>query len=231
MNHLASRSSFRVRKRFRRILVDWSEKNRRPYPWRGRNDSYEILISEILLRKTTRLQVSNVYERFIHEFPSPMALASATTKAIVDVIRPLGLENVRALSLSNLGEILVREFSSNIPSRKKDLLSLPGVGEYTANAVLCLAFNQKTALLDTNSIRVLCRVFSYEPEKKRARNDSKMWKFLEGIVPSESAREFNIGLLEFASEMCTSIDPKCERCPMILICDYGQRKSDSSPAG
>ena len=114
----------------------------------------------------------------------------------------------------------MKRFNGKVPDNKKDLLSLPGVGPYTANAVLCFAFGHDVSMLDVNIIRVLKRVFSPDVKKSRERTDKSFWDFAESLPPKGKGKEFNYAILDFAGEVCTAKNPKCKSCPMKKICDF-----------
>jgi A/G-specific adenine glycosylase len=192
------------------------------YPWRQTSDPFKILITELLLRKTTRNQVSHLYERFFALYPNAYALSQADTESLEQLIRPLGMEHIRATALKEAAETVTIKYGRNVPNDKESLLSIPHVGPYVANAVLCFAYGRNVPLLDTNMIRVICRVFSFEPRKKRAREDPEMWKRASKIMPHGKARDFNIAMLDFAAMICTARNPKCPVCPILSICDCGQ---------
>lgn len=125
--------------------------------------------------------------------------------------------------MKRLAEAIVHDHGGNVPDEKEQLMSLPLVGEYTANAVLCFAFGEELPLVDTNVIRIVSRVFSLSSKKKRPHTDAGLWKFVEEIIPNGKAREFNLAILDFGDSLCLATSPKCSICPMLNICDYGSR--------
>lgn len=207
---------------FVKNLMMWRGKNNLDFcfPWRNAGDPYKVLIAEILLKKTTRKQVANQWFKFIKKYPDFNALKNAKTASLLKVLRPLGLEHVRAKQLKRLASVIVSEFSGKIPSDQDKLLSLPGVGRYSANAVLSFIFNYDISMIDANTARVLQRVFGLKSKKKRPRADNAWWTFAESLPPKGKGKEFNYGILDFASEICTAKNPKCSICPMSKICSY-----------
>jgi A/G-specific adenine glycosylase len=203
-------------------LLNWHETQSFSFPWRDTKDPFKILVSELLLRKTTRNQVSRLYEPFFSIYPNVEALLSADRNSLEEMIRPLGMEHIRAVALKDLAEAIISKHHGRVPNRREQLLSLPHVGPYIANAVLCFAFGKDVPLLDTNSIRVVSRVFTFKSVKKRAREDSSLWRKVEEMIPRGKARNFNFAILDFAASICTSKNPKCFICPMLVICDYGK---------
>jgi len=201
-------------------LFEWFSSNARSFPWRETRNPYKILVAEIMLQKTTSKQAEETFHIFFKHFPSIQDLAMAPLERIEEYITPLGLEHIRAARLKKLAQEIVEKYEGQIPRDKKTLLSLPGVGEYIANAVLCLAYDEDLPLLDTNQLRVFDRVFDIKSSKKRARTDKAIWKFAENIIPKGKGKDFNLGILDFASLVCRARDPKCESCPMNSFCRY-----------
>jgi A/G-specific adenine glycosylase len=203
---------------FSQRLLKWFEVNKRNFSWRKTRDPFKILVAEILLRKTDAPKVESVYENFIEKFPGPETIANASFPQLEACLKPLGLYRKRARELKSLAESLVQKYGGQVPSLKEELLSLPGVGDYTANAVLCFAFGANVPLLDTNLIRVLRRVFGHASLKARARTDRQLWAIAESMVPQGKAREFNLAVLDFAALVCKAKNPRCSVCPLNDMC-------------
>lgn len=205
---------------FAQQLLKWFSKNRRSFPWRETSDPYKVLVAEILLRKTDAGKVSRIYERFVRRYPSFEALINADQRELEDFLRPLGLYRCRAKELMDLARIVMAKHRGKVPHSRWELLELPGVGGYIANAVLCFAFGKTVPLVDTNIIRVVARVFSFKPKRKRARDDPEIWRETGKIVPNGKAREFNLAMLDLAAASCLPRKPVCGICPVTLLCDY-----------
>lgn len=212
---------------FTSILSEWWEPEQFDYPWRRTTDPYRILISEFMLRKTTRKQVMNLYKDFFMKYPHIEALSEANVKDLETMIKPLGMYHIRTIALKKLANIIVKEYSGMIPKQSSILQKLPMVGRYIANAVLCLAYGKRTPLLDTNMGRLLTRIFSLKPQRKRFHEDLEMWKVAELILPKQNVRNFNLAILDFAYSICLSKKPRCSTCPFLSICDYGNAFSKS----
>ncbi|MEX0862158.1 hypothetical protein [Nitrosopumilus sp.] len=209
---------------FSKILLIWRKKNNFDslYQWRNSKSRYKVLLSEVLLKKTTRKQVAAEWSSITRNFKSFEEIREADLRKLKKVLKPLGLENTRSKHLKQLSKKIISEFSGKVPGTKKDLLSLPGVGPYTANAVLCFAFDHDVSMLDVNILRVLKRVFSVDAKNSRERTGKMLWEFAESLPPKGRGREFNYAILDFAGEVCTARSPKCGSCPMRKICDYVQ---------
>ena len=205
---------------FAQRLLSWFSANKVSFPWRETRNPYKILIAEMLLRKTTRKQVMKIFSEFIEKYPDVSSLKVASTNEIERIITTLGMEHQRAYLLKALAERLMADFDGRIPLRYEALLSLPGVGPYAANAVMCFCLDMKKPLVDTNVIRVVQRVFSFDSSKKRPRTDPKIWEFVSRLIPNGKASAFNLSLLDFAAVVCTPKNPKCSDCPLTGICDH-----------
>jgi A/G-specific adenine glycosylase len=138
-------------------LLEWHKRNCRDFPWRRLSDPYKILISEILLQKTRAENVVAVFNRFITKYPNAEKLFTASSSELKSEIEILGLHTQRATKLQKLARILVEIYNGTVPNNKKELLELPGIGIYVANAVLCFAFGYDVPLLDTNIGRIIER--------------------------------------------------------------------------
>ena len=114
----------------------------------------------------------------------------------------------------------MEKYAGKIPKTRNALISLPGIGDYIANAVLCLAYNEDLALLDTNVVRVLQRVFGITSSKARARTDKVLWKAYKEMIPKGKARDFNLAVLDFAATVCTARNPKHKICPVNDVCQF-----------
>jgi len=205
-------------KQFANSLLRWFKQNKRNFQWREKENPYEVLIAEILLRKTDASKVTKVYDVFLKKYPDPERLATAPLKEIEDVLKPIGLYKRRAKELKCLAKILIDKYDGKVPDSKEELEKLPGVGEYIANAVLCFAYGKSVPIVDTNLIRILDRVFGVRSTKSRPRMDKELWQFAEKILPKKEAKNFNLAILDFAALVCTAKKPKCQNCPIRELC-------------
>lgn len=202
------------------LLLEWWEKNKRKFSWRRTSRPYNVLIAEMLLRKTTAKQVEEEYRGFIKKYPNPKVLSEAEERELSDRLRPLGMEYMRAKLFLKFGKAIMREFKGRVPSTKEELLELPGVGLYSTNAVLSFSQNKNVPLVDTNFIRIIDRVFGFKSEKSRARNDKKIWEFATMLIPKGKSKEFNLAVLDFAAVLCKAKNPRCDICPIINYCIF-----------
>lgn len=201
----------------KRILV-WWDKQDIYFPWRESKDAYSVLIAEILLRKTTAVQVKRVYGQLITAYPTPLRLAKAKSTKLEEMLRPLGMEMIKAGLLINIGKRLTRDFDGFVPTGRAELLSLPGVGRYTTNAVLSLSFNQPVPMVDTNVIRLLDRAVGFKSAKQRAREDPEAWNLAARLLLKTRPGESNLAMIDLARLICVSRNPRCQECPLQKTC-------------
>jgi A/G-specific adenine glycosylase len=210
-----------VRRAFPNLLLEWFRENGRSYVWREKKDPYEILIAEIMLQRTKADQVEPIYLDFIKRFPDVQELNKATEEEIVEYFSRLGLL-WRAKLVNRLAEKLVDRFKGEIPKSRDLLLSLPAVGEYIADAVLCFAYKEDVAVVDSNVCRIIERVFGIFP-KGEARRDRRFRNLAKEMIPSDRTNEFNWAMIDFAALVCTPRNPKHDICPMSSLCSYYQK--------
>lgn len=199
---------------FREDLLTWGNENFRDFAWRETRDPYEVMIAEILLQRTRAETVEPIYENFLQQFPRLEDLGKAEQDEVAELLEPLGLHNRRASSLVEIGETLDE---SELPQTEQELLELPHVGKYVANAVLCFAHGKPRPIVDENVIRVYQRVFDIDHDRQRSQ---ELWNFARETVPEESARAYNLAILDFAAKLCTSQNPKCEECFASGYCTF-----------
>jgi len=206
-------------------LVKWYEvKGRKNLPWRNTKDAYKILIAELMLQKTHAIQqVLPVYEVFVKKFPTPYALLDASVDEIKEVIQSLGLQNTRSRRLKELADVLVHQFKGEVPKGYAFLISLPGVGEYVANAVECIAFNQPKVMVDANVGRVLGRVFFGKEEYPPSKYGTK--KIAEELLQLNGFKELNLAIIDLGALVCIPKSPKCSECPLCDVCIYAESKN------
>ena len=206
---------------FRRKVVDFYLTQGRKWPWRETRDPYVVLITELLLQKTTAKQVAKIFSNFFSRFPDIETLAKASEADIEAIIGELGLRK-RVRFLKELAQHIVKEFGNRVPDTLEGLMKLKGVGMYTANAVRSFAYGICVPVVDRNVARVLRRFFGLEGEKP-AYADRELWKFAEKIMPTYACREFNYGLIDLGAMICTGREPQCGRCHLRPECAYFSR--------
>lgn len=203
---------------FVRLLLQWHKEKRRPFPWRIRPSPYIALLAEILLQRTPANRVAKFFPVFIERFPTPLSVASTNVESLEKFLQPLGLKK-RAVWLATLMRKICEEHNCMIPDQEDELMKLPGVGQYTARAVLSFGFEKDVAIVDVNVARVLSRVFDASSSKRRPSEDKRLWAFAARLVPEGSGPSYNEALLDHASLICKK-QPLCDLCPVSQLCNY-----------
>lgn len=198
----------------RRRLLDWGKENLRRYPWRTTRDPFRVLIAEILLQRTRADSVASVYRELFDRWPSAVRLAAARTASVAAVIRPLGLA-YRAPRIV----AVARELSGHrrFPKDPDELMRLPGVGRYVANATAAAALGKRLPTVDGVSARVFRRFFGLPADRLPA-NDRDLWSVAESLTPRVGVREWNWVVLDLAASVCVSGSPRCDVCPLQARC-------------
>jgi len=199
-------------------LLRWYERHQRPLPWRNTQDPYRIWVAEVMLQQTQVATVRRYYERFLKEFPTVRALAAAPLDRVLKAWEGLGYY-ARARHLHRAAQIVVRRFRGAIPADKQKLLRLPGIGRYTAAAILSIAFGRDEVVLDGNVRRVLARAAHLEADPRRSRVERRMERWLKGLLPPGRAGAFNQALMELGATICTPRSPRCLLCPIGRFCE------------
>jgi A/G-specific adenine glycosylase len=210
----------KTQERFHDGILHAYKKGARSFPWRDTRDPYAVLIGEILLQRTRGENAVLVFEGFMQRWPTPSALANARTSSIARVIEPIGLAK-RSAVLHQLGRELVK--TGGVPKDVARLEELPGVGPYTANAVLVFAFGRNGPLVDWVIARVLRRFFDL-PNDRRPNGDPALWKVAGELAKLGQARKLWFGTLDFAARICKPL-PLCGECHLRAGCAYFAKKS------
>jgi len=204
----------------RRKLLRWYEKNRRDLPWRKTDDPYAIWIAETMLQQTQVKTVLPYYDRFLKAFPNVNALARAPRERVLRLWSGLGYYR-RAENLSSAARQLIRRNRGKIPRDYDELRLVPGIGDYTAGAILSIAFQQRYPAVDGNVRRVLGRLFSLTDQTDlRARAAQ--------LVPPLRPGDFNQALMELGATLCAPRLPNCAACPVNSEC-AARRSADFAP--
>jgi A/G-specific adenine glycosylase len=204
-------------KEFRAALLAWFAQFRRDLPWRRSRDPYRIWISEIMLQQTRVAAVIPYYERFLERFPSVHALAEAPEEEVLRMWSGLGYYS-RARNLQQAAKQIVARHGGQFPRAKVDALELAGVGEYTAPAILSIAFGEKQAVLDGNVARVIARLDAL----RGGLRESGRWRALQvradELLAREAAGDWNQAMMELGAMLCTPRSPQCLLCPVRQFC-------------
>ena len=198
-------------------ILDWYEVHKRILPWRGITDPYKIWISEIILQQTRVVQGLEYYERFIDRFPDVHALAIADEQEVLKYWQGLGYYS-RARNLHSAARSIETRFGGKFPDSYELILSLKGIGEYTAAAIASFAFNLPCPVVDGNVFRFLSRLFAIE-EPVDTSKGKKLFAELAGrLMDKRQAGLFNQAIMEFGALQCVPASPDCEECPLAAHC-------------
>lgn len=209
----------KIKNEYRKLLLLWYKVNKRDFPWRYSNDPYKILVSEILLQKTNVSKVLPVFTQFIQKYPTINELRVAKQTEVEIIIKDLGLA-YRAERLISIAKQIAADYQNKVPSQKNQLLKLRGLGNYVSSAVRCFAYNKRDAIVDTNIVRLIERVFNFKSSKNRPRDDKAIWQFAESLLPITKTKDYNYALLDFSALICSASNPRHDICPLKNICKY-----------
>lgn len=211
-----------VRAAFKERLPAWFDDARRPMPWRepgadGRRDPYRVWLSEVMLQQTRVETATPYFRRFVEQLPTVADLARAPLDDVLKLWEGLGYYS-RARNLHRAAQIVVAEHGGKVPSDPQAFLALPGVGPYTAAAVLSLAFDEPLAVLDGNVIRVLTRVFAVDADARAGRTRAALQTLADALLDRRQPGRWNESIMELGATVCTPASPACERCPLQGVC-------------
>lgn len=215
----------RRRGNLQKRLLAWYRAERRDLPWRRTRDPYRIWVSEVMLQQTQTVKVLEYYERFLERFPDLVTLAHAPLDDVLKAWEGMGYY-ARARNLHRAAKHLVEHFHGRLPRGYEKLLSIPGIGPYTAAAVASIAFNRDHAVVDGNVERVLCRWFKIEAPPKTAGIKKLLRDLAQQLLPPRQARDWNQALMELGARICTPRSPKCRLCVAAKYCCARQELDD-----
>lgn len=205
------------------LILKWGENNLRSYPWRDDyKNSYNILVAEIMLHRTRADQVKPIYESFIKKYPDIKSIASSDRDDIRKDLYQLGL-NWRSEQLYKMAKEIQERYDGIIPNDLNTLVELPGVGPYISSAIICFVHNEKIAVLDTNIVRVIGRLFGMKI-RDSSRKSKEFRSVMTDLISYGEPRKFTLSLIDFAALICRSTRPKCNICLIKNICKYNENK-------
>jgi len=202
----------------RQTLLRWFRKHARKYPWRETSDPYQVLIAELMLRRTQADQVKPVFEEFIEEFPDARSLDEADERRVAELVYPLGL-NWRTPAFKKVVREVGEKYGYQIPETREELTGLTGVGDYVAGAILSVAYGKKEWIVDTNVARVFQRYYGLKTIKE-ARRDKQVVGLARAYAAGRDPRRANLAILDFAALVCTAQKPRCPECPLRRECIF-----------
>lgn len=195
-------------------LSAWAEGARRDLPWRRTRDPWAVLVSELMLQQTQVARVVPRYEAFLARFPTPAAMAAAPAADVLRAWAGLGY-NRRALNLHRAAVAVVARHAGVLPASLGELVALPGVGPYTARAVLAFAYEADVGVVEVNSARVLARAVAGRPLAP-----AEAQALADALVPAGAGWAWNQAMLDLGATVCTKSTPRCPACPVVASCAW-----------
>lgn len=206
-------------KKFQSNLVYWYQKEARLLPWRSDPTPYKVWISEIMLQQTRVDTVIPYFLRFITEAPSVQVLAGMEEDKLLKLWQGLGYYN-RALNLKKAARAIVKEFDGEIPSDMKALMSLPGIGVYTAGAIASIAYGKAVPAVDGNVLRIIARLTARREDIGLPATKKLFEPIVTALIPAEKPGDFNQALMDLGATICLpNGEPKCNECPVSICCE------------
>ena len=205
-------------------ISQWFKKNKRDLPWR-KADAWGILVSEFMLQQTPVNRVLPVYNQWMQKWPSAAALAKATPAEVITAWGRLGYPR-RALRLHECAKVITSQHGGKIPTTETELRKLPGIGEYTAAAMVAFAFSERSLVLDINIRRLFARLYDGEQTPKNSATKDEKERY-EQLIPKKDPHVWAAATMELGALICTAQSPKCALCPVANKClwrslDYPQ---------
>lgn len=198
-------------------LLDWYDKNKRDLPWRHAREPYAVWISEIMAQQTRITYLLSYYERFISRFPTAQLLAEAPEDDVLKVWEGLGYY-ARARNLQKAAQKIMSDFGGQLPRTKQELLTLPGIGEYTAGAILSIAYGIPVPAVDGNVLRVYSRMENIDEDILLPQTKKQAADFVAALMPADRAGCFTQALMELGALVCLPKSPICTDCPIAAFC-------------
>ncbi|MBI3164936.1 MAG: A/G-specific adenine glycosylase [Anaerolineales bacterium] len=199
------------------LLLAWYDLQKRTLPWRDHPDPYAVWVSEIMCQQTRVETVIPYFEKWMKQFPSVKALASASEQDVLNAWEGLGYYS-RARNLHKAAKVVVEKFGGKLPRDLDDLRSLPGIGRYTVGAIASLAFKMDEPTLDGNIRRVFSRLFDVKEIADSTAGEKTLWELTAKNLPKGRAGDYNQALMDLGAMVCLPKNPRCLICPLMKIC-------------
>jgi A/G-specific adenine glycosylase len=205
------------RRRWIGRLLRWFQTHARDLPWRRTRDLYAIWVSEIMLQQTQVATVVPYWQRFLARFPDIPSLAAADEQEVLRYWEGLGYYR-RARLLHAAARHILQQYAGRFPTTFDAVCSLPGIGRYTAGAILSIGLDQRLPVLEANTTRVLCRLAAFTDDPRSTAVQKQLWTLAESLLPARRCGAVNQALMELGSLLCTPAHPDCPRCPLAGTC-------------
>lgn len=203
-------------------ILKYYAAHRRHLPWRDDPQPYYVWLSEIMLQQTRVETVIDYFRRFIDAFPTVEALAEAGEQQLLKQWEGLGYYS-RVRNLQKAARIIVQQYQSRLPMTKAELLTLPGIGPYTAGAIASIAYQQPEVAIDGNLIRVASRLLSFKKVVNTAKTKADIEQFWQELLPIQAAGDFNQAIMDIGATICLpNGQPLCQKCPLTSWCSAYQ---------
>ncbi len=209
------------------LLLAWYDSQKRSLPWRDHPDPYAVWVSEIMCQQTRVETVIPYFEKWMKQFPTVEALASASEQDVLNAWEGLGYYT-RARNLHKAAKIVAGKFNGRLPRNLDDLRSLPGIGRYTVGAIASLAFKMDEPTLDGNIRRVFSRLFDLEEYADSPAGEKILWELTREYLPKGRAGDYNQALMDLGSMICLPKNPRCLFCPLMTICKARENGTQES---
>jgi len=206
-----------LKRELRRRLLEWYRRHARDLPWRRTADPYAVWVSEIMLQQTQVATVIPYYQRFLTQLPTIAALAAADEQQVLKLWEGLGYYR-RARQLHRAARIICVEHAGRFPRESKTVRQLPGIGRYTAGAVLSIAFDAREPILEANTLRLFARLLGMTDDPQEMARQERLWRAAAALLPARGTGQFNQALMELGSQICLPREPRCGSCPVASFC-------------
>jgi len=207
------------------FFVSWFEEHGRSFPWRSEElTPFQMMLTEMLLRRTQAAQVEQLWHNFMSKFGTPDDVVNSQKQEILQSVGELGFGSQRTKALQQAAAYILNEYDGEVPQQRELLTSVPHIGPYSTQAIRCFAFGQAVPVVDTNVLRLFCRLTGRQIRRPDVRRVDWAWEEARSLLPEDGRepRKHNYGLLDFTAQVCSPRSPNCENCPLSDQCAYGQ---------
>ena len=203
---------------FKELLLHWDKtSNHRTMPWKGIKDPYKIWISEIILQQTRVEQGTIYYHKLIEKYPSVFDLANADEQELFSIWQGLGYYS-RCRNLHETAKSIVSNFNGIFPNKHEVIITLKGIGDYTAAAIASFAYNLPFAVVDGNVVRVLSRIFMINENYHTNKGKKYFLEFSSNLLDETQPAKYNQAIMDFGATICKPQNPLCNDCPFVDMC-------------
>ncbi|HET9136506.1 MAG TPA: hypothetical protein VFO76_07710 [Candidatus Kapabacteria bacterium] len=210
----------------RDVLLLWHDSQPRRFAWRKKvRKPYTVFLCEMMGQQTQATRIAEYLSKFLEAFPTPNDLASAKVSEVIKLWQGLGY-NRRAINLHRAATIIVKDHNGKLPNTYNELIALPGIGPYSANAILVFAFEQPVSAIDINVSRVLTRL-SRKSRHEDLLPKEKVEEISNEILPIAQVRSWHEAIMDLGATICTKRNPKCSSCPLVEHCPSNTLESEA----